>query len=223
MVQQPDVRAVVFDVDGLMFNTEQLYVQVGTEVLRRRGHQMTLDLLDAMMGLRPHQAIARMIQWHGLEETVAEIEAESMEIFGPVLDQQLRPMTGLLSLLAALESAGKPKAVATSSRVDFVTDVLSRFDLIARFEFILTAEDVTHGKPDPEIYLTAAAKFDMSPQNLLVLEDSHNGCRAAAAAGTFVVAVPGEHSQHHDFDVADRIITSLEDPQLYDLLALAKN
>ena len=102
------VRAVVFDLDGLMFNTEELYVDVGTEVLRRRGKQMTSELLDAMMGRRPPQAIARMIEWHNLTDTVEAIMAESGEIFGPILDARLQPMPGLMSLLDALDRAAIP-------------------------------------------------------------------------------------------------------------------
>ena len=73
-------EAVVFDLDGLMFNTEDIYLQVGAEVLRRRNKLFTPELVDAMMGLRPAQAIARMIEWHNLSDTVQQIiEAESHE------------------------------------------------------------------------------------------------------------------------------------------------
>jgi HAD superfamily hydrolase (TIGR01509 family) len=215
-------RAVVFDLDGLMFNTEELYVMVGSEVLRRRGKQMTPELLDAMMGRRPPQAIATMIQWHGLDDTVEAVMAESAEIFVPILDAYLRPMPGLMDLLAALEAAAMPKAVATSSMRDFVVNVLSRFDLIERFNFVLTAEDVSQGKPHPEIYQTAAARLEIEPPQMLVLEDSENGCRAAVAAGAFVVAVPGAHSVHHNFDGVAMRISSLEDRQLLDLVANQK-
>jgi HAD superfamily hydrolase (TIGR01509 family) len=214
------VRAVVFDLDGLMFNTEELYVDVGTEVLRRRGKQMTSELLDAMMGRRPPQAIARMIEWHNLTDTVEAIMAESREIFGPILDARLQPMPGLMSLLDALDRAAIPKAVGTSSGFEFVTNVLSRFELIPRFQFLLTAEAVKSGKPHPEIYLTAAERFEIQPPQMVVLEDSENGCRAAVAAGAVAVAVPGTHSEHHCFDGAALMVSSLEDDRLWDLLGL---
>ena len=137
---------VVFDLDGLMFNTEDIYLQVGSEILRRRGKEFTQDLIDAMMGLRPAQAIGRMIEWHGLPDTVEEIERETRDIFIPLLDEHLKPMPGLLQLLADLEKAEIPKAVATSSGRAFVDEVLGRFKLGPRFAFILSAEDVTQGK-----------------------------------------------------------------------------
>jgi HAD superfamily hydrolase (TIGR01509 family) len=209
------IQAVVFDLDGLMFNTEELYIEVGSEVLRRRGCQFTPELLDAMMGRRPRQAIELMIQWTGLTNTVDQIEAESTEIFAPLLETRLQTMPGLMPLLAALEASGIPKAVATSSPRQFAERVLSSFELIPRFQFLLTAEDVTHGKPHPEIYVTAAGRLGLAPQQVLVLEDSQTGCQAAVAAGTVAVAVPGHVSQHHNFDGAALVLQSLQDAQLY--------
>ena len=90
----------------------------------------------------------------------------------------------------------------TSSGPDFVRDVLSRFDLAPRFEFVLTCDDIELGKPHPEIYLLAARRFGVEPAQLLVLEDSANGCRAAVAAGAIAVAVPAGTSLRHDFSGA---------------------
>jgi HAD superfamily hydrolase (TIGR01509 family) len=219
MKEDKQIRGVVFDLDGLMFNTEELYLQVGAEVLRRRGKSFTLELVDAMMGLRPPQAIGLMIDWHCLEATVEEIETESREIFAPLLDHDLEPMSGLMDLLERLEAANIPKAVATSSGRLFVDEVLGRFDLLERFQFILTGEDVQHGKPNPEIYLLAADRFGLAVEELLVLEDSQTGTAAGVASGAVVVAVPGKHSCHHDFTGAAFIAENLKDPRIYALLA----
>ena len=213
-------QAVVFDLDGLMFNTEELYQDVGAELLRRRGQQFTPDLLDAMMGRPNRVALQIMIDWHRLSATVDELSRETDEIFPPILDARLSPMPGLLDLLAALERQGVPKAIATSSGRRFVDNVLSRFDLAPRFQFILTAESVTQGKPHPEIYQKAAAGFGLSPASVAVLEDSANGCRAAVAAGMRVVGVPGGHSLTHDFSGAEFVAQSLHDARIYQLLDL---
>ncbi|MBX9791141.1 MAG: HAD family phosphatase [Pirellulales bacterium] len=219
---QSPAKAVVFDLDGLMFNTEELYQFVGGEVLRRRGKTFDADLLDAMMGRPGSIALQLMIDWHQLVDSIEQLETESDEVFAGVLDSRLETMPGLLDLLAALERARIPKAIATSSRRAFVVDVLSRFGLEPRFEFILTAEDVVQGKPFPEIYQRAAARFDLEPRELLVLEDSENGCRAAAAAGAFTIAVPGGHSRRHNFDKASLVVESLADPRVYEALGLAR-
>jgi HAD superfamily hydrolase (TIGR01509 family) len=216
------MQAVTFDMDGLMFNSEDVYTLTGNELLSRRGCRFTPELKDIMMGLPPQKAFEAMIQWHSLTEPWHTIAAESNEIFLGLIGQHLATMPGLMELLAALERAGIPKAIATSSSRRLAHACLGSFELAPRFSFILTSEDITHGKPDPEIYLLAARRFGVPPGEMLVLEDSQNGCRSAAAAGAFTVAVPGEHSCNQDFSTANLIIDSLEDRRLYDVLGLHK-
>jgi HAD superfamily hydrolase (TIGR01509 family) len=216
-------KAVVFDLDGLMFNTEELYQHVGNELLTRRGKPWTQDLLNKMMGRPVLVALDIMIRWHDLDETPEQLSIESEEIFASILDERLEPMHGLFDLLDALEQAEVPKAIATGSRRKFVGEVLGRFDLEPRFEFVLTSDEVSNGKPHPEIYLKSAERLALLPSEIAVLEDSENGCASAAAAGTFVVAVPADHSQHHDFSKATMSIDSLADARLYELLGLAAN
>jgi len=212
--------AAVFDLDGLLFNTEELYQEVGSELLRRRGHEFGPDLLHAIMGRPGRVALQMMIDYHSLGDTVEALAAESAEIFPAMLDERLEFMPGVPELLAALERSDIPKAVATSSGRRFTSDVLGRFQLEPRFQFLLTAEDVVEGKPHPEIYLKAASCFGLRPAEIVVFEDSQNGCRAAAAAGAVVVAVPGGHSRTHDFSRATLIADTLADPRVYALLGI---
>jgi len=129
-------------------------------------------------------------------------------------------MPGLMRLLDALESAGIPKAIGTSSCWELAQACLSQFDLLSRFQFVLTAESITNGKPDPEIYLTAAEKLGVRPEETLVLEDSHNGCKAAWRAGACTIAVPGEHSMDHDFSFVDFVADGLGDRRIYERLGI---
>ena len=214
-------RAVVFDLDGLMFNTEELYIDVGTEILRRRGKSFGRELLDKMMGRPSAIALQLMIEEHALAATVEELLAETDEIFPEILRTRLLPMPGLMEMLSALERNHIPKAIATSSRRLFVDRVLTPLKLHERFAFILTSEDIVHGKPHPEIYLKAAARHGVLPQEMLVLEDSQNGLRAAVSAGAIAVAVPGKHSRSHDFTGAAFVADTLADERLYRLLGLA--
>lgn len=214
--------AVVFDLDGLLFNTEELYQEVGSELLRRRGKEFTTDLLDQMMGRPGRISLQLMIDWHELDDTVDGLLNETDEIFPAILDRSLSPMPGVLELLAALEAALIPKAIATSSRRAFTQDILARFQLGPRFAFLLTAEDVLDGKPHPEVYLKAAHRLAVPPQNMVVFEDSHLGCRAAVTSGAIAVAVPGGHSHTHDFTGAAFIAESLADPRIYELLHLER-
>lgn len=216
----PIPRAVVFDLDGLMFNTEELYQEVGAELLRRRGYTFTQELLDQMMGRPSAVALQIMIDTHTLKATVEELLAETDEIFPEILAARLAPMPGLLELLSALEQNQIPKGIATSSRRSFVEHVLGHFNFAPRFSPILTSEDIIQGKPHPEIYLKAAGRMGVPPAEMLVLEDSQNGCRAAVAAGAITVAVPGAHSRRHDFTGATLVAETLADHRLYELLSL---
>src|SRR5271166_3668083 len=105
--------AVTFDMDGLMFNTEDVYTLAGTELLARRGHLFTPELKDAMMGLPPRAAFEVVIQKLRLTEPWNVLAAESDVIFLGLLSERLATMPGLLELLDDLEAAGIPKAIAT--------------------------------------------------------------------------------------------------------------
>ncbi|MEN6407624.1 MAG: HAD-IA family hydrolase [Thermoguttaceae bacterium] len=214
------MQAVVFDMDGLMFNTEDVYTSVGEELLRRRGHVFTAELKDRMMGLQARPSFEAMIDYCGLSDTWQSLAAESNRLFLEMLESRLKPMPGLMTLLDALERANLPKAIGTSSCRELVYPCLKPFGLAPRFRFILTAEDVTHGKPHPEIYQKAAERLGIPASEMAVLEDSQNGCIAAASAGAFAIAVPGEHSRDHDFRQAQLVADSLADPRLYAALGI---
>jgi HAD superfamily hydrolase (TIGR01509 family) len=207
----PKIEAVAFDMDGLMFNTEDLYDQVGEILLQRRGQSFTRELKLAMMGLPGPVAFEVMRTRCGLADSVAELQSETNEIFVDLLPAEIRLMPGLETLLETLENLGIPKAVATSSHRQFATRALGCFDLEPRFEFVLTSDDVTQGKPHPEIYLTAAARFDVPPKAMLVLEDSFNGSQSGAASGALTIAVPTEHSIEMDFSHVQHVAQRLDD------------
>ncbi len=216
----PPLRAVTFDLDGLMFNSEELYQEVGATLLARRGKKITSELLDQMMGRQAHIALGVMIDWHQLDATPEQLAAECAEIFVDLLPARLQPMPGLLDLLASLERAGIPKAIGTSSGREFVRSALALFDLEPRFAFILTAEDIEHGKPAPDIYLEAARRHGVTSLEMLVLEDSQNGCAAAVAAGTYAVAVPHGQSRTHKFPSVQFVADTLADARIYEALGI---
>jgi len=157
------LRAVVFDLDGLMFNTEELYQEVGSTVLARRGCSFTPELLNEMMGRQSAKALQIMIEWNNLTDTVEELASESMQVMHGLLGTRLSPMPGLLDLLAALEQANIPKAIATSSGREFLDAVLVQSGLAGRFAFTIAGSEIEHGKPAPDIYLLAAKKHGCLP------------------------------------------------------------
>jgi HAD superfamily hydrolase (TIGR01509 family) len=214
----PKISAVCFDLDGLMFNTEHVFYASAEELLGRRGLPMTREAMNAMLGRRPLESFRNLVDLLKLSEQPAELLAESRTIFYNLLDSRLEAMPGLFELLERIEAKGLPKGVATSSPRDYLEHMLGRFDLQARFPVTLTAEDVTQGKPNPEIYLSAAKRLGVETQHMLVLEDSHAGTQAGVAAGAFVVSIPHEHTAGHDFTGTRHLATSLRDPFIWKLI-----
>ncbi|MEC9004173.1 MAG: HAD-IA family hydrolase [Planctomycetota bacterium] len=214
MTTHAPLQAAVFDLDGLMFNTEELYHEVGGQMLQRRGKQLTDDLLAKMMGRQSHEALQIMIDWHDLDATASQLEAETDVIFGEILETRLQPMPGLETLLAFLEEQDVPKAIATSSRRPFAVTMLDKYDMQDRFQFLLTAEDIELGKPNPQIYLRAAERLQLTTSQMMVLEDSGNGCKAAVDSGSYAVAVLANHNRDQVFPGARLVADGLGDPRI---------
>lgn len=214
----PTIRAVVFDMDGLMLNTEDVFDLAGKQLLERRGLVMTDEIRHAMLGRRADEAFAAMKAMTGLTDDISLLKRETKQLFAAIARHHLSMMPGLMPLLNLLESRVMPKGVATSSPRSYMTELLTQFDLLQRFSVTLTAEDVTHGKPHPEIYLTMAERLQVQPAEMLVLEDSETGTRAAAAAGTFAVSVPNRHTAAGDFSMCSLRVDSLQDEALLELL-----
>ncbi len=123
-------------------------------------------------------------------------------------------------MLGTLERRGVPVAIATSSHREHVDKVLVPHDLLRRFSFVMTCEDVVYGKPDPEIYRKTANRFGHAAAEMIVLEDSPNGLRAAKGAGARCVVIPHSRVPLHDLGLADAVVSSLAADELTALLGL---
>jgi HAD superfamily hydrolase (TIGR01509 family) len=218
---EPALRAVVFDLDGIIANTEDLYEQAGETVLSRRGKTYDADLREQIMGRPVVDALQIMIDCHSLPDTVDDLMRECTEALQQLIATSLAPMPGAVSLIDDLQAAKMPIAVATSATPEYADNVLTRLSLIQRFWFILTAADIHRGKPDPEIYLLSAARLGIATSQMMVLEDSANGCRAAVKAGAVTIAVPNRHTRNHNFSGACFVADTLNDPRIRETLRLS--
>ena len=217
------IRAVVFDLDGLLFDTEALFFRVASEMLRDRGKVFTVEIMRAMIGRQPAESELALRTMSGLDDPPGVLMAEAKRRFESLIDTAVHPMPGLIALLAHLEKLGLPLAVGTSSGRAYAERLLRNHRLRDRFSAVLCREDVSRHKPDPEIYRTAAERLGVDPASVLVLEDTPTGLAAAKAAGTFAVGVPHEHSPASDLAAADLIVSSLDDPALYARIGLGRN
>jgi HAD superfamily hydrolase (TIGR01509 family) len=209
----------VFDLDGILVDTEPIFEEAARRQLARRGLLWAPEIARAMMGTPARQAFAYFRRHYDLQEPIADLMAEGSELFYAVLGENPPAlMPGVLDLLDRLERKGMRKAIATSSSAAYVTKVLAPHGLSERFEFVLTCDDVRTGKPHPEIYKKAAARLGHAPAEMVVIEDSMHGVTAAKAAGARCVAVPHLRVRAEDVALADLIVSSLEAPQLHEML-----
>jgi mannitol-1-/sugar-/sorbitol-6-/2-deoxyglucose-6-phosphatase len=205
-----EIEAVVFDMDGVLLDSEPIWRAVEREVFGELGIHVTDDDLRETMGVR----IADVVDgWHRrhpwsepsreeIAHTVVERVARTIEETG-----SLHP--GVRAAIERLERSGVRLALASSSPMRLIEAVLRMGDLETVFEVVVTAEDDERGKPDPDVYLRAARALGIPPERCLAIEDSINGVRAAKAAGMVCVAVPASDNEAA-FDEADLVLDSLE-------------
>ncbi|MEN1680046.1 MAG: HAD family phosphatase [Planctomycetota bacterium] len=193
------LRAVAFDMDGTLASSEDVYLHVGHETLRRRGKAFEDDLRHAMMGRPAASALQVMIDWHELDDTVEGLAAESEELFWRFAGQELAPLPGVTEMFDWLDQHQIRRGIATSGSRVYASRILELIGLAGRFEFAITADDVQHGKPNPEPYLLAAERLGVEPEEMLVVEDYAVGAQSAVAAGAYTVAAPNHHTASHEF------------------------
>ncbi|NNJ25990.1 HAD family hydrolase [Alienimonas chondri] len=213
------IRAVAFDLDGTLLNSEDVFEKAGDELLARRGHEHSPEVRGLMLGKRAEEAFAALIEHLGLKDTVEGLMEEVEELFRGHAEGRLALMPGAEALLNQVAESGLPTAVCTSSSRSYLQEMLEQFDLLGRFDALLGAEDVSRGKPHPEIYRTAAERLAVPIDALLVFEDSGTGCAAGVASGAVTVAVPNRHTAAMSFDGASFVAEGLHDPRIARLIS----
>ncbi len=222
-LQEPNVRspirAVVFDLDGLMVNTEEVFHLTGHELMRRRGKVATQALFNQMMGRRAREAFAAMIEMMELTETIDELQAESESVFDDLLEKHLCTMPGLIELLGHIEPRGSPRGGhILGSRIPAPNAGSVRLGP--------PVPDEAHGgrrnarQAEPEIYLKAAQRIGVDPHEMLVLEDSEAGnAGRSCRRGTYHFG-PAPAQPSHDFSPAKHVASSLVDPVILELIGV---
>ncbi|BAT20300.1 HAD family hydrolase [Asaia bogorensis] len=209
---QMSVRGVIFDMDGLLLDSESLGIEASMRAARQCGLSLPISLARAMIGLSEDKCFELVTEQCGVagqaEKFFALQETCLSEMVGEGL-LQLKP--GALSLLDLLDARNIPRAIATSSSHARTTSHLAALAMPERFDAIVTRDDVSHGKPDPEPYTLAAARIGVTAELCLALEDSTVGVRAAVAAGMRVIMVP-DLAEPDDFARANAlaIVESLD-------------
>ena len=186
--------AVIFDMDGLMLDTESLGRETWREAAATIGIDFDLALLPAMIG-RNYRDCREMLREHyGPAYPVERLTAACLVTFDAIVAREgIAQKPGLTELLDWLEREDVVRAVATSTRRDRAEAQLLRQGLLARFATLVGGNEVERGKPEPDIFLLAATRLGVAAADCVVLEDSEPGVRAALAAGMIPIMVPDLH------------------------------
>ncbi|MFN4243023.1 MAG: HAD family hydrolase [Tepidisphaerales bacterium] len=205
------IHAVIFDMDGLMVDTEPYYWEVARAMAARRGRTVPDDVLRQMMGRSRLESMEVFRQALGLAESAESLLAERELAMLDRFARGVEPMPGLRELLDGLERRGVRRAVCTSSPAKFTDVLLPAIGVAGRFDVVQTGDGITRGKPDPEIYLRCLSRLGLAGPDAVVLEDTEAGCRAAHAAGCRVIAVPTHLTAGQDFSFCAARVPSLHD------------
>jgi HAD superfamily hydrolase (TIGR01509 family) len=183
------VRAVVFDMDGVMFDTEALYRDAVIAAAAAGGHDVPLTFYLSTIGMSGDASRAAFRERYGEAFDVDGLWAAAQQ-FRELTKLQQCLKAGVVELLDFLDRAGLPRAIATSSRHEDVRHNLALHGLLDRFDTVIARGDYPRGKPHPDPFLKAAERLGVAPEACLALEDSHHGVRAASAAGMMTIMVP---------------------------------
>jgi pseudouridine 5'-phosphatase len=208
----PKITHVLYDMDGLLLDTEPFYTEVTQRIVARYGRTFDWSVKSKMIGQPPLASAGILIEALNLPITPEEYLAERKELLAGLFPQA-EAMPGARRLTEHLARHGIPQAVATSSHAhEFELKVTRHRDWFTCFQCIILGDDpeVRRGKPSPDIFLAAAARLGARAESCLVLEDAPAGVTAARAAGMSVVAVPNSGMNPEACRGADQILPSLE-------------
>jgi HAD superfamily hydrolase (TIGR01509 family) len=201
-------ESMIFDMDGLMIDSERLYWEVERALARSYAKEVRDETLWKMMGRRPIESLRIYVEDVGLpisaEEALAFRDVRMREKYR----DEAEAMPGLFHILDTFY--GKLKlAVCTGAQREFMDIVVDRLKIREKFALLQASDEIKKGKPDPEIYLTTCAKLGLEPGQCIVLEDSSNGALAGKRAGCYAIGIPSDYSRGQDFSFVDFVASDL--------------
>lgn len=209
-VQLP-VQLVLFDMDGVLADTEPLHLDATRLLLRAEGHDLTDEENRAFLGNTDQDYFAALSQRFGLARPVDWYVREKAARVASLLRGRLVPNPGVCELLLELRMRAIPACVASSSIPPLIDAVVDSLGLRRSFSGLFSASEVARGKPAPDLFLHAASRSSVDPEHCLVIEDAPHGVRAAKAAGMRAVAVRTPSTRGLDLSEADLVLDSLVD------------
>jgi HAD superfamily hydrolase (TIGR01509 family) len=207
------IKAVIFDVDGLMIDSELIQSRAYEEILQQYNKKPVLNKLGIVhiVGIKAKDNWGILKKRYNLKEDTEILMKKRSKVYLNLLKEHIKPMKGLKELITLLKKNNLKLAVASSSVMKHIDVVLSGLEIKDHFSAIISAQFVKKGKPFPDVDLEAAKKLGVAPENCLVLEDAQSGVEAGKNAGMKVIVISNKFTKNHDLSKADLILNSLEE------------
>jgi beta-phosphoglucomutase family hydrolase len=196
-------KAVIFDMDGVIAETEHAHIVAEKQTMLKYGIKISEDELHEYTGTTAKVMFTSLIKKHRLDTTFDRIFKEKEEILFKLLEEDVQPTKGVIDLLRKLRKMKVKLAVASSSHKRMIEYVLKKLEIIDFFDSIVGAEDIDRSKPDPEIFLISAKRLNVKPEECIVVEDSKLGVEAAKKAGMKCLGYVNPSSGKQDLSKAD--------------------
>ena len=209
-------KAVLWDMDGVIVDTAPYHLKAWQEVFRKGGVNFTEEQFRQSFGQRNDTIIRSVLGEEVSQYEIDSISVEKEENFRLKIRQNLKPLPGVMELMKSLTEHGFKMALASAAPMENVQLLIRGVGIEKRFQSIISGEDVTEGKPSPQVFLLAAEKLGVEPQRCVVIEDAVAGVAAARRAGMHCVAVTNTHPKA-SLSEADLIVGSLEAVTVGDL------
>ena len=206
------IEAVVFDLDGVLLDSEQVWDEARERLAEERGGRWHARAQRDMMGMSSTEWSRYMHETIGLPEPPEEINREVVERLAATYREHLPTLPGAKEAVERL-AARWPLGLASSSNRELIDLALELLGVRQLFAVTVSSEEVARGKPAPDVYLEAARRLDVDPARAAAVEDSHNGILSAKAAGMHVIAIPNGHfpPDHDALEQADVVLDSLDE------------
>lgn len=205
------IEAVIFDMDGVIIDSEPFYLEAEQEVLRNHGHEVPVDFLYQFQGTTHDYMWGMMREEFGIKTGTLDLVKEADKIREQLIDEKgMTTIPYVLEFIDQLHSLNIPMAIASSSPRKDIEKTIESFNLSDKISYYVSGDEVDHSKPAPDIFIKAAKELNMNPENCLVFEDSSNGVKAGHTAGMNVIAYHNPEFPPGDFSAADKVINSFE-------------
>jgi len=204
------IKAVIFDMDGVMIDSEPLWEKTEKIMMARKGLIYNPVYREKIVGLGQKESAILLKETFSLNENIEDIIDQRISVLLDIYERELSLVSGLTELLDLVSESSIKVSLASSSPIRVINFVLEKFNLIEYFNSVISGDFVEKGKPSPDIYLHTAEIMGLSPSECVVIEDSINGVISAKTAGMYCIAIPDKRLDPDGFKKADIIMSNLK-------------